>query len=132
MGVTSLPPPPSPPLQGEPLMYRHFERIVAAVRSANVKLNLTTNGSFPPGASGHSPEAWIRMLLPLLSDVKISWNGATAGTQEAIMRGSRFDVQLRNLRLLVRGRDVHLPQPLDDGRLMRNAYCCSAPPSVML
>ena len=97
-----------PSTMGEPLMYAHFERIVAAVaaRAPGVRLNLTTTGSFIAGPGGHSPASWASILLPILSDVKISWNGATAATQELIMRNSKFDLQLRNLRMLVKARDA--------------------------
>ena len=96
-----------PSTMGEPLMYAHFERLVAAVAARpGVRLNLTTNGSFFPGPSGHTLASWAALLLPVLSDVKISWNGATAKTQEAIMRGSKFDQQLANLRAWVAARDA--------------------------
>ena len=138
-----------PSTMGEPLMYAHFDALVAAVRSAErarvealslealraeltergvshsqlsaasdlvtarlsaagpgVRLNLTTNGSFYPGKLGRSVVQWASELLPLLSDVKISWNGASKVTQESIMVGSSFERQLANLRAWLTARDT--------------------------
>ena len=138
-----------PSTMGEPLMYAHFDALVAAVRSAErarvealspdalraelaqrgaphvdtsssadlvatrlaaagpgLRLNLTTNGSFYPGKLGRSVAQWAAELLPMLSDVKISWNGATKATQESIMVGSSFERQLANLRAWLAARDA--------------------------
>ena len=96
-----------PSTMGEPLMYASFEDLVAAVRAKpGVKLNLTTNGSFFPGKDGRTLSDWAALLLPVLSDVKISWNGATAATQEGIMRGSRYATQVSNLVAWVAARDA--------------------------
>jgi hypothetical protein len=48
---------------------------------------------------------WGHMILPVASDVKISWNAATAGIAEEVMRGSRFNKQLANLKEFLRIRD---------------------------
>lgn len=45
------------------------------------------------------------MILPVASDVKISWNGATRETAEKVMIGSRFDKQLANLKEFLQIRD---------------------------
>jgi hypothetical protein len=45
------------------------------------------------------------MILPVASDVKISWNGATRETAERVMIGSRFDKQLVNLKEFLKIRD---------------------------
>lgn len=89
-------------------MYKHFDVFLRLCReNAPLKLNLTTNGSFP--ANRHvrvdGVEAWAKLLLPILSDVKISWNGATAETAEKIMKGSRFDAVLSNVAKLIDKRD---------------------------
>jgi MoaA/NifB/PqqE/SkfB family radical SAM enzyme len=68
-----------------------------------VKLNLTTNGTFPRLGA----EAWARLIVPVTSDVKISWNGATKATQEAIMIGSQWESVLENLRTFIAVRDDH-------------------------
>ncbi len=92
-----------PSTMGEPLLYEHFEDIVDLCHTHGVKLNLTTNGTFPRlGAEG-----WARRIMPVASDVKISWNGANAETQEAIMIGSDWDNAVANLRAFIAVRDEH-------------------------
>lgn len=91
-----------PTTMGEPLMYKHFDVFVSACAQHDVKLNLTTNGSF----FGPGVDAWAAKLLPVLSDVKISWNGSNAAVQEAIMKGTSFDRMLSNLRRLVAAGDA--------------------------
>jgi MoaA/NifB/PqqE/SkfB family radical SAM enzyme len=92
-----------PSTMGEPLVYRHFDEIIDLCQQYGVKLNLTTNGTFP----GRGAQAWAERLVPVTSDVKISWNGARRETQEAIMRGSRWERVLENVRTFVRVRDAH-------------------------
>ncbi|PIE66023.1 MAG: radical SAM protein [Deltaproteobacteria bacterium] len=88
---------------GEPLLYEHFEGILALCERYDVKLNLTTNGTFPRlGALG-----WARKIVPVTSDVKISWNGATKATHEAIMLGAQWDKVLANVRSFIAVRDQH-------------------------
>ncbi len=43
----------------------------------------------------------------MASDVKVSWNGATKATHEAIMLGSRWDKVIENVRDLIVVRDAH-------------------------
>jgi MoaA/NifB/PqqE/SkfB family radical SAM enzyme len=45
--------------------------------------------------------------VPATSDVKISWNGATKATHEAIMLGARWETVLANVRAFVAVRDEH-------------------------
>ena len=92
-----------PSTMGEPLLYDQFEDILALCAQYGVRLNLTTNGTFPRlGAS-----KWAEQIVPVTSDVKISWNGATKTTNEAIMLGSRWDVVLDNVRDFIAVRDAH-------------------------
>ena len=92
-----------PSTMGEPLLYEHFEDILALCAKHNVKLNLTTNGTFPKyGASD-----WAARIVPVTSDVKISWNGACKTTHESIMLGSKWEESLRNLREFITVRDAH-------------------------
>lgn len=92
-----------PSTMGEPLLYEHFEDILDLCDSYGVKLNLTTNGTFPRlGAV-----AWAKRIVPVTSDVKISWNGATKATHEAIMRGSRWEKMVENVRAFIAVRDAH-------------------------
>lgn len=92
-----------PSTMGEPLLYERFEDILELCARYSVKLNLTTNGTFPRlGAT-----AWAERLVPVTSDVKISWNGATKATHEAIMLGSRWERVVENVRDFIRVRDTH-------------------------
>jgi len=92
-----------PSTMGEPLLYEGFERIVDACIKHRVRLNLTTNGTFPRrGASG-----WAKLLVPMTSDVKISINGATAATQESVMLGSKLAEVLNATQNFIAERDRH-------------------------
>ena len=91
-----------PSTMGEPLLYRHFDEIIDLCQEYGVKLNLTTNGTFPKlGAT-----AWAKRIVPVGSDVKISWNGATKKTSELIMIGSDFDQRVENVKKFIRVRDA--------------------------
>ncbi len=92
-----------PSTMGEPLLYDDFEEFVAVVRDHGVRLNLTTNGTFPRLGA----RRWAEILVPITSDVKISWNGARASTHEAIMVGTRFETSVDNVRAFVEVRDAH-------------------------
>jgi len=90
-----------PSTMGEPLLYEHFEEIIALCREFNVRLNLTTNGTFPRLGA----RRWAELIVPVTSDTKISWNGATEHTQEAIMRGAKWDRVVDNVREFIAVRD---------------------------
>ena len=92
-----------PSTMGEPLVYRHFDELLDLCQHYGVKLNLTTNGTFP----GRGAKEWAQRLVPVTSDVKISWNGARKETQEAIMRGIRWERVLENVRTFLLVRDAH-------------------------
>lgn len=92
-----------PSTMGEPLLYEDFEEIVALCRHYGVKLNLTTNGTFPRLGA----RKWAELIVPVASDVKISWNGATAVTHEAVMLGARWETVLANARAFIAVRDAH-------------------------
>lgn len=97
-----------PSTMGEPLLYKHFGDILALCEKYKVKLNLTTNGTFP----GIGAKAWAERIVPIASDVKISWNGATKATQESIMAGSQWEKMLENARAFINVRDSHAKEPL--------------------
>lgn len=90
-----------PSTMGEPLLFAHFLDIIDICKEYGVKLNLTTNGTW----SKYGAEEWARLICPVASDVKISWNGSTAAVQESIMRGSSFEKRLEDLRKFVKIRD---------------------------
>lgn len=90
-----------PSTMGEPLMYKHFDEIINMCHEFGLKLNLTTNGSFPVKGA----RKWAELLVPVLSDIKISWNGVSKETNEAIMIGSKWEDSLQNLKDFLEIRD---------------------------
>lgn len=92
-----------PSTMGEPLLFEHFDEIIDLCRHHGVMLNLTTNGTFP----GRGARAWAERIVPVTSDVKISWNGATKDTHERVMIGARWEAVLDNVRTFVAVRDAH-------------------------
>ncbi len=92
-----------PSTMGEPLLYEHFETILKLCKTNDIKLNLTTNGSFPI----KGVEEWAKLIVPITSDIKISWNGATKETSEKIMQGSNYSTHLQNAKTLINYRNEY-------------------------
>lgn len=92
-----------PSTMGEPLLYKDIERIFELSQKHNIKINLTTNGTFPK----KSVEEWAKIIIPNTTDIKISWNGATTETSERIMTGSNFQMALENTKKLIVLRNAH-------------------------
>lgn len=92
-----------PSTMGEPLLYEHFDVILELCAEHGVQLNLTTNGTFPRLGA----KKWAERIVPVSSDVKISWNGATKATHEAIMLGSDWERIFGNVRTFIAVRDAH-------------------------
>lgn len=92
-----------PSTMGEPLGYRHFGKIVELCAQHGLLMNLTTNGTF----LGKSATAWAKLIVPVTSDVKISWNGATPETAQRVMRGIDFDKAVQNVRDFTTIRNRH-------------------------
>lgn len=90
-----------PSTMGEPLLYAGIDELFKHAVRNGLKINLTTNGSFP----GRPIEEWARLIVPIARDVKVSINGATRATSEVIMRGSDFERQIHNIGELVKFRD---------------------------
>jgi MoaA/NifB/PqqE/SkfB family radical SAM enzyme len=90
-----------PSTMGEPLLYDEFEEILGICREYNVRLNLTTNGTFPRLGA----RRWAELIVPVTSDTKISWNGASGQTQEAIMLGAKWERGVENVREFIAVRD---------------------------
>jgi MoaA/NifB/PqqE/SkfB family radical SAM enzyme len=86
--------------KGEPLLWPPLERLVASCQARGLRLNVTTNGTFPGGGS-----RWARLLVPACRDIKISWNASTPATAAAIMPGLDLERALDALRALVQIRD---------------------------
>jgi len=95
-----------PSTMGEPLIYKHFTDILAICHQYDMKLNLTTNGTFPI----KGVNAWANLIVPVTSDVKISWNGATKATQEKIMLGSQWEKVVKNVQDFIAIRDEYAKQ----------------------
>ena len=90
-----------PSTMGEPLLYDNFEEILEICKENNVKLNLTTNGTWPR----LGPKKWADLICPVTRDVKVSWNGASKFIQEGIMKGSPLEKRLADLKDFVKIRD---------------------------
>lgn len=90
-----------PSTEGEPLLYPEMDGLLDLCAAAGVKVNLTTNGTFP----GRGATAWAERLVPRCSDVKVSWNGASPATAEAVMPGLRFEDALAGVRAFAAVRD---------------------------
>jgi hypothetical protein len=58
----------TPSTIGEPFMYSHFEDFLKLAKMHNLKVNITTNGTFPNGGIAK----WLPLLRPVLSDIKFS------------------------------------------------------------
>lgn len=82
-----------PSTMGEPLLYSHFEELVDLCKKDCVKMNLTTNGTFPL----KGVEDWTPKLLEVISDVKFSINGINPDVNEKIMCGTDTRKQLKNI-----------------------------------
>ncbi len=92
-----------PSTMGEPLLYRDFDEILDLCAQYGVMLNLTTNGTFPRRGA----RAWAERIVPVTSDVKISWNGSTKDTQEQVMLGTKWESVLENVRTFISVRDEY-------------------------
>jgi glycosyltransferase involved in cell wall biosynthesis/MoaA/NifB/PqqE/SkfB family radical SAM enzyme len=84
-----------PSTMGEPLLYPDFRRLLELAARTGVKVNLTTNGTFP-GRGG--VDAWTAALLPVVSDVKFSVNAIEPAVAERVMPGAGARLQLQNIR----------------------------------
>ncbi|WP_405279232.1 radical SAM/SPASM domain-containing protein [Cobetia sp. Ld8] len=94
-----------PSTMGEPLLYPHFDVFLALCSELGLTLNLTTNGTFPAPKSHQNVEYWARKIVPITSDVKISWNGVTERTQSTIMGGTSLEQHIDNAKRFIEIRD---------------------------
>ena len=95
-----------PSTMGEPLLYPEFDRIIEVIGECGVKLNLTTNGTFPL----KGVDEWSKLILPVASDVKISMNGSNEKIAESIMSGLDFSKQISNVERFIEHRDEYRSQ----------------------
>jgi MoaA/NifB/PqqE/SkfB family radical SAM enzyme len=68
---------------GEPLLWRHFARLCAEMERYGVLLDLTTNGTLLDSRR-------IGLILPIIRDLKISFDGATPRTFNRLRKGAQF------------------------------------------
>ena len=93
-----------PSTMGEPLLYKEFDKIFELSEQKNIKINLTTNSTFPK----KSVKDWAKLIVPNTTDVKISWNGSTKETSEKVMQGIDFEKAIENVKEFIKYRDEHL------------------------
>ena len=91
-----------PSTTGEPLLWDGLDVLVDRCSQAGLALNLTTNGTWP----GRGAARWAARLLPVASDVKVSWNGSTPATAAAIMSGIDLSKAIADLRAVIAHRDA--------------------------
>jgi MoaA/NifB/PqqE/SkfB family radical SAM enzyme len=101
MGITEV----IPSTMGEPLLYPHFDVFLDLCHELGLSLNLTTNGTFPSPDKHQNVEYWAKRIVPIGSDVKISWNGASEKTQNDIMLGADLSKHIENARRFISVRD---------------------------
>lgn len=92
-----------PSTMGEPLLYKEFDKLFELAQRKKIKINLTTNGTFPK----KTVREWAELIVPNTTDVKISWNGATKETAEEVMKGIDFDKAVANVQEFIKYRDEH-------------------------
>jgi len=90
-----------PTTMGEPLLYKHFDIFIDKLSKSDVKLNLTTNGTFPI----IGVKQWADKLLPILSDIKISINSINPKVNESIMVNDDTQKKLDDIKTFVNLRD---------------------------
>lgn len=95
-----------PSTMGEPLLYKRFDEILELASAKGIKINLTTNGTFPK----KSVLEWAKRIVPVTSDIKISWNGATSETSEKVMLGLDFAKAIQNIKEFISYRNTYYKQ----------------------
>ena len=91
-----------PTTMGEPLLYKEFDTFIEKISNSDVKLNLTTNGTFP----NIGVERWADKLLPILSDIKISINSIDKTINEYIMINDDTNKKVDDIKKFIRLRDA--------------------------
>jgi len=83
--------------RGEPFFDPNFKRIVELCEEYGVKMDINTNGTLMNGR-------WIPRILPILSDVKVSIDGATDEKFKEIRDGGDLGIVLKNVDRFVKSR----------------------------
>jgi len=84
---------------GEPMISDWFVHFCNKAIEYGVLLDITTNGTL-------LSERIAAILMPRLTDIKISFDGARKDTYEHIRRGASFEHVMRNIKLLLRERTI--------------------------
>lgn len=92
-----------PSTMGEPLLYKDIDKFFQLARKYDIKINLTTNGTFPK----REVKEWAKLIIPVTSDTKISLNGVTKDIAESIMHGLSFEEHVSNLKTFIEYRNLH-------------------------
>lgn len=95
-----------PSTMGEPLLYKQFDQIFDLAKQHDIKINLTTNGTFPK----KTVKEWAKLIVPNTTDVKISWNGATEETSSEIMKGIDYNKAVTNVKEFIKYRNEYFNQ----------------------
>ncbi len=97
-----------PSTMGEPLLYSGMVTIATLCKEHQIALNLTTNGTFVKfNQAPNAVEEWAKFLLPILSDMKISWNGATAETVSKVQPDLDFAGTIERIKTWVHLRNKY-------------------------
>jgi hypothetical protein len=89
---------------GEPFLYPHFAELVELCRELNLKMNITTNGTFPGGGVTF----WMPKIAPLLSDIKISALGGHLTQEQKDNLKVIFKIREKNQNFSI---SLQSPQP---------------------
>ena len=84
-----------PSTMGEPLLYTHFDALLLLLSEKKIKMNLTTNGSFP-----FYSDKKMKLLLESASDIKISVMGFSENAFKTFSHGFSFATWKKNLQKL--------------------------------
>ncbi len=80
-----------PSVSGEPLMSKGLDRVLEKAREYGVRTEYYSNGTL-------LNERMIRLILPTLGRLNISFDGATKETFERLRRGARWETVLANVK----------------------------------
>jgi radical SAM protein with 4Fe4S-binding SPASM domain len=82
---------------GEPLLTSYFVKIPSIVSHYGMKMSIITNGML-------LTEDVSKLIMPVLRDVKVSFDGATKETFEKIRPGSNYETIIKNIKDFIKVR----------------------------
>ncbi|MDR2395726.1 MAG: radical SAM protein [Endomicrobium sp.] len=88
-------------IKGEAFLTPYLNKIPDILKKFGTQLNVTTNGMLLSQEVSH-------LILPVLRDVKISFDGATKQTFEKLRPGANFDQIIKNIKEFVKARDEYM------------------------